>query len=62
MKLYRYEWQEIPDEYGYYDNWGFDYLEAPNYRAAKKIIFSWFNKDEYQINYIAEVKYLKEEE
>ena len=56
-KAYRfeYEWADGSD-------WGWDVIEALNFRSAKKWIFEHYPKDEFTINYIAEIKYEKEEE
>lgn len=57
MKLYRfeYEWNNGSD-------WGWDIVECNNYRDAKKWIFEHYPDDEFVIKYIAEIKYIKEDE
>lgn len=60
LKYYRFEWEECEIINGVECpiNWGWDIVSASNYREAKKWIFE--NYSEFNINYIAEIKYERE--
>lgn len=57
-KPYRFEFEYLNDT----ESWGWDAVEALNFRDAKKWIFAHYPTNEYRINYIAEIKYEYEED
>lgn len=58
MKLYRFEWY-LKTDTGFSDDWGTDYIEAPNFRTVRKTLKQMYESEGYIITEIDEVKHLK---